>query len=250
MAPITGFFGTNSSGKTAILQFLLMLKQTVESSDRQRILHMGGDNQSYVDLGTSYDIIYQHILPGTISFSLTWHPPISQPKLELCSGVVLADEAKYFWSSKDYTHIQFESEIYIDMTEIHVQKMVYQYTLENTPPLTADDFSEGYFSKEVKIGINVEEGHLFISPPTLEDVFLKNQSLYPAPLNSYQYYISNSPEVSPVSNLEQSFENLFQNLYYLGPQHCLFFCPLPQEMRKLGLQKGGRQIYRNRRVKG
>jgi predicted ATP-dependent endonuclease of OLD family len=27
-------FGTNSSGKSSILQFLLMLKQTVESSDR------------------------------------------------------------------------------------------------------------------------------------------------------------------------------------------------------------------------
>ncbi|MFN4795279.1 MAG: AAA family ATPase [Pseudanabaena sp.] len=29
MAPLTGFFGTNNSGKTAILQFLLMLKQTI-----------------------------------------------------------------------------------------------------------------------------------------------------------------------------------------------------------------------------
>ena len=29
MAPLTGFFGTNSSGKTAILQFILMLKQPV-----------------------------------------------------------------------------------------------------------------------------------------------------------------------------------------------------------------------------
>ena len=36
---LTGFFGTNSSGKSSILQFLLMLKQTVESSDRSRVLH-------------------------------------------------------------------------------------------------------------------------------------------------------------------------------------------------------------------
>ena len=34
LAPITGLFGTHSSGKTSILQLLLMLKQTVESSDR------------------------------------------------------------------------------------------------------------------------------------------------------------------------------------------------------------------------
>ena len=29
-APLTGLFGANSSGKTSILQVLLMLKQTVE----------------------------------------------------------------------------------------------------------------------------------------------------------------------------------------------------------------------------
>ncbi len=193
IAPITGFFGTNSSGKTAILQFLLMLKQTVESSDRQRILHMGGDNQSYVDLGTSYDLIHQHILPGTISFSLTWHPPISQPKLELGSWIYSVDGAKYLLLSQDYTHIQFESEIYIDMTEIAVHKIVYQYTLKNALSFTADDLSEEYVTKTVKIGINMEEQgpshpdvyRLFINPPTLEDVFLKNQSLYSVPLNSY-----------------------------------------------------------------
>ena len=34
LGQITGLFGTNSSGKTSILQLLLMLKQTIESSDR------------------------------------------------------------------------------------------------------------------------------------------------------------------------------------------------------------------------
>jgi AAA domain, putative AbiEii toxin, Type IV TA system/Protein of unknown function (DUF3696) len=72
MAPITGFFGTNSSGKTAILQFILMLKQTIESSDRNTILHLGGDRYSYVDLGTTYDIVHNHIFPGQIKTSITW----------------------------------------------------------------------------------------------------------------------------------------------------------------------------------
>ena len=36
LAPITGLFGANSSGKTSILQLLLMLKQTAESPDRTR----------------------------------------------------------------------------------------------------------------------------------------------------------------------------------------------------------------------
>ena len=29
LAPLTGFFGTNSSGKSSLLQMLLLLKQTV-----------------------------------------------------------------------------------------------------------------------------------------------------------------------------------------------------------------------------
>lgn len=62
LAPITGLFGTNSSGKSSLIQALLMLKQTVESIDRQRVLHTG-DERTYVDLGTYHSIAYQHLLP-------------------------------------------------------------------------------------------------------------------------------------------------------------------------------------------
>jgi len=37
MAPISLFFGANSSGKSSIGQFLMMLKQTVESPDRKAV---------------------------------------------------------------------------------------------------------------------------------------------------------------------------------------------------------------------
>ena len=43
LAPLTVLFGANSSGKTSIMQLLLMLKQTVESADRKRVLHTGDD---------------------------------------------------------------------------------------------------------------------------------------------------------------------------------------------------------------
>lgn len=42
---VTGLFGTNSSGKSSILQFLLMFKQTAESSDKWVVLDLGGQNQ-------------------------------------------------------------------------------------------------------------------------------------------------------------------------------------------------------------
>lgn len=41
MVPITLFFGANSSGKSSIGHFLMMLKQTVESPDRVSITKQG-----------------------------------------------------------------------------------------------------------------------------------------------------------------------------------------------------------------
>ena len=70
-APLTGFFGTNSSGKTSILQLFLMLKQTVESLDRKRVLHTG-DDFSIVDLGTFSDMIHGHKADTTLQVSLSW----------------------------------------------------------------------------------------------------------------------------------------------------------------------------------
>jgi hypothetical protein len=72
LAPLTGLFGTNSSGKSSILQVLLMMKQTAESSDPNRPLILGGDPQPYVDLGTFVDLIYRHEPARTLALSLTW----------------------------------------------------------------------------------------------------------------------------------------------------------------------------------
>ena len=60
IAPLTGFFGANSSGKTSILQTLLMLKQTVERpQDWNGVVDLG-DVNSIVNLGSIDDLIYQH----------------------------------------------------------------------------------------------------------------------------------------------------------------------------------------------
>jgi hypothetical protein len=53
-ARITGLFGTNSSGKSSLIQFLLMLKQTREERDRATVLQLNGP---YAELGQFSDII-------------------------------------------------------------------------------------------------------------------------------------------------------------------------------------------------
>lgn len=55
LAPITGFFGANSSGKSSLLQSLVLMKQTAQSSDQKTLLNISG-HDSIIDFGN-----YGHI---------------------------------------------------------------------------------------------------------------------------------------------------------------------------------------------
>jgi predicted ATPase len=74
LAPITVLFGSNSSGKTSLLQSVLLLKQTAESSDRSRVLHTG-DEKTLIDLGTVPDVMFGHDLSQTLEITLGWKLP-------------------------------------------------------------------------------------------------------------------------------------------------------------------------------
>lgn len=71
MAPITLFFGANSSGKSSIGQFLMMLKQTVESSDRKAVFYPGGKN-SAVQLGSYQEMVFHRNADYNITFDYRW----------------------------------------------------------------------------------------------------------------------------------------------------------------------------------
>ena len=59
LAPLTGFFGTNSSGKSSLLQMLLLLKQSMEHEDSREIFFFGDEN-SYVNLGDFREVIHDN----------------------------------------------------------------------------------------------------------------------------------------------------------------------------------------------
>ena len=62
LAPLTGFFGTNSSGKSSLLQMLLLLKQTI---GRNEVIFFGDEN-SLVNLGNFREVIHEHNLDATL----------------------------------------------------------------------------------------------------------------------------------------------------------------------------------------
>jgi len=74
MAPITLFFGSNSSGKSSIGQFLMMLKQTAASQDR-KVVFYPGDSNSAIQLGTYQDMVFRRDKTKKIIFEYTWSLP-------------------------------------------------------------------------------------------------------------------------------------------------------------------------------
>lgn len=74
---VTAFFGTNSAGKSSLLQFLLMLKQTRNATDRGLVLDLGGPDE-LVNLGTFQDIVHRHEEGLRIGWHLSWTLPTAR----------------------------------------------------------------------------------------------------------------------------------------------------------------------------
>ena len=77
--PITVIIGVNNSGKTSILDPLLLLKQTLRSKRAQSALVLRGD---FVNAGSFSDIAYQHDDTEMVTFGIRYHRRLG-PRPEL-----------------------------------------------------------------------------------------------------------------------------------------------------------------------
>ena len=71
LGSITGFFGANSSGKSSLLQSLLLMKQTAKSHDHGNVFYFG-DSGSLVDLGDFESIVWSHDTRLSLKLLLGW----------------------------------------------------------------------------------------------------------------------------------------------------------------------------------
>ena len=80
LAPVTMLLGTNSSGKSSLLQaLLLLLKQTAASPDRSIHLNLGGDEANdYFNFGHFDDVLTRNASPR--QFELGFH--FQRPDIE------------------------------------------------------------------------------------------------------------------------------------------------------------------------
>lgn len=199
LAPLTGLFGTNSSGKTSLIQFLLMQKQTVESTDRSRVLHVG-DERSYVDLGTFYDLVFNHKLPGEIKFAVDW---------KLRKSLRIIDPEAGSKTLFRIDEMIFQAKVLGVENRILVDHFCYK-------------FKEYRFGmrRKIKEDSSTKNGYEIIA----EGYDLKRnrgrQWSLPQPVKNYGFpdqvnaYYQNA---GFLSDLVLALEELFQNIFYLGP---------------------------------
>ena len=198
MAPITLFFGANSSGKSSIGQFLMMLKQTVESPDRKVVFYPGGKN-SAVQLGSYKEMVFRRDPKKEISFEYQW---------SLHDSLTIKDPISD-QSFKGDT-LDFEAEVGLsDSNLLEVRRTKYRVLKEDYQSLSVELKKKGD-KREYTVSA---EGYNLVRKRgrgwPLRDV----GRFYGFPDEAVAYY--QNAEFLQELNLEQ--ELLFKSIYYLGP---------------------------------
>lgn len=200
MAPLTVLFGSNSSGKSSVAQFLLMLKHTAESADRKMVFNMGS-TKTAVDLGNFYEVVFEHDEERKIEFQLSWN---------LYERLALRDS----YARKNYfaDEVHFEGNVGLSpkRSALRVESFAYEF---GDP--SEDGFAAGMKRSE-KPNTPYEltqENYNFVRNQGRKWPISEPVKCYGFPDEVVNYY----QNADVVKALTLSFEKLFQGLYYLGP---------------------------------
>ncbi len=202
LAPITVFFGSNSTGKSSLIQFLLMLRQTAESPDRRRVLHPG-DQNTPVELGTFRDLVFAHDLTKEISFSFEWKLPATLSIFDPIGKREFSGEG-----------LSFQASIAFDQKDQAPRVTCLQYDLINSQEPLRVSMKPAGAQTASKQQFDIEA-----SPYELK----RNQGRVwklPAPVRFYGFpeevsaYYQNA---SFTSDLALSLEQELRRIQYLGP---------------------------------
>jgi predicted ATPase len=201
-ARITGLFGTNSSGKSSLIQFLLMLKQTREERDRATVLQLNGP---YAELGQFSDIIQN----GDTSKHLQWALQFRRAK-----SLTLTD------ATGSRAAVAASGEVFGLSSEVTGERLLRAQTFSMRASFLEYSLSGISFRLAAK-GESSSEYDLVSAGGNFK--FLRNRGrawTLPGPVRSYAFpdqartYFQNA---QILSDLETAYEDEFDHLYYLGP---------------------------------
>jgi predicted ATPase len=200
MAPISLFFGANSSGKSSIGQFLMMLKQTVESPDRKAVFYPGGKN-SAVQLGSYQEMVFHRDPENKIAFDYRWSLTEDLKFKDPLSGQIFSGD-----------ELDFSAEVELsDSTKNMLQVSEFKYRLLNkdTQSLSIDLSRK---SDKREYAASAEQYSLVrkkMRAWALKDVV----RFYGFPDEVVACY----QNADFVQELNLAHERLFNSIFYLGP---------------------------------
>ena len=184
LAPLTGFFGTNSSGKSSLLQMLLLLKQTAERKDAEEVIFFG-DEMSYVNLGNFYEVIHEHnddeLFELELGYIFTEPITIRIPQYRSDTNEETFDSINFETAIKKHGSSQDINRICYDIGSNENKKIEYQKN----------------------------------------QIYYRDRLIYNGTYKNC-YSIEDTTRAFPGSNeflnlLTSKFEDIFSHIYYLGP---------------------------------
>ncbi|MCB2203448.1 DUF3696 domain-containing protein [bacterium] len=200
MAPISLFFGANSSGKSSIGQFLMMLKQTVESPDRKAVFYPGGKN-SVVQLGSYQEMVFHRDPKNKITFGYRWSLPETLKFKDPLSDQVFSGN-----------ELSFKAGVELSDATMHlVQVSKFEYRLLNN----------GEQALSIELSRKTEKHEYSASAKQYSLVRKKMRAwalkdivrFYGFPDEVVAYY----QNADFVQDLNLAQEKLFNSIFYLGP---------------------------------
>ena len=186
LAPLTGFFGTNSSGKSSLLQMLLLLKQTTEQKDAEEVIFFG-DETSYVNLGDFREVIHGHNVEEKLELGFGYK--LSEPlQIRVPHGGNLPT---YMSRLSDIDGFTFETCLREVGGNLRVESISYHLNSENFEIMRWQKGKFNYAGQSEDIRII--------------------RSCYKLQVSERHRYSEN------LEKLFSTFEDQFSNAHYLGP---------------------------------
>jgi len=212
LAPLTGLFGANSSGKSSILQFLLMLKQTADSPDRAQVLYFGEEKseKSLAVLGTFDDVLHKLAPERRLSWSLAWKLPkalkVPDPQDARGNPLMTGSEVKLSCDVED-----------VGQGRLAVQVMEYLFAAQqfSMRPLSISKKDTGRKDAPTKYTLEAQGGTF-----NFERGRGRPLEGLPPPIKCYGFPAqvrAAYQNAQFLSDLEYAFEQQMQRVFYLGP---------------------------------
>ena len=126
LAPLTGFFGTNGSGKSSLLQMLLLLKQTAERSDPNEVIFFGAEN-SLVNLGDFREVIHGHDVEAILGLEFGCKLKKSVGIEISASDQTFYDECDHFSVPMSINNFTFSTSVYQGRDSLIVERFRYGF---------------------------------------------------------------------------------------------------------------------------